>query len=139
MATTVDKVKEKRASQVKLKRTTGFDTEYVEADLKLAEMNFYLLDDVLILAKRYRDGVARALWKARLEASGPARAPPKQALRRIFKGVTVHPLKAHFLFKDLSKLPLEFPGLANKRMLLSVLESLGSFHFLGPGFSQSVL
>lgn len=56
MATTVDKVKEKRASQVKLKRTTGFDTEYVEADLKLAEMNFYLLDDVLILAKRYRTG-----------------------------------------------------------------------------------
>lgn len=71
-------------------------------------------------------------------AGGVMRAAQQSSLTRIFKGVSIQPLTLHFFFKDLGRLPSAFPGVAQYRLYLGMLERLGSFHFLGPRFYQSV-
>ncbi len=120
-----------------MKRTIGFETEYIEGDFKLAELNFYLLDEVLIRAQRYVSVMAHAVRRAGV-SGGVIRAAQQTSLTRIFKGVSIQPLTLHFFFKDLAKLPSAFPAVAQYRFYLGMLERLGSFHFLGPRFYQSV-
>lgn len=125
-------------SKAVIKRTVSFDTQYYEIDLQMAELNAYLLDDVLIMASQYFTDFMHSVWKAKMQMGNSGRASKSVAMRRIIKGINIHPLKLHFIFKDLSKLSQIFPKLGNKRVVFSVLESLGSFHFLGPRFVLNV-
>lgn len=135
--TTVEKLRDKRGSSLIIKRTTGFKTEYFEGELKLTELNFYLVDDVIIRAARHFRGLSAAVSRA-IVTSESVRFPPKSNPSRIFKGVSIHPLKLHFFFGSLAQLPSAFPVLANKGVVLGILCKLGSFHFFGQRFYQSV-
>lgn len=135
MIVSVDKKRDKNDSAISIIRTKEIETEYFDCQFKLAELNIYLLDEVLIQ-------ICRQIYLIKLELDRTGLIPKKkenlESIAKILKSLLISPMTLHVFFKSLSLFSSEFQFMAKYQMILNLMESLKSFHFQAPKYQQSV-
>lgn len=113
------------------------ETEYLDVEIRLAELNVYFNDEVVILLAHSLNRMVREI--DRHTGLLTPKQQVTQLISKISKSVVVHPLKLHLYFKGLSALTRELPQLAKFQLIISLVEGWKSFHFKAPRFSQGVI
>ena len=112
------------------------ETEYLDCEVRLAEVNVYFHDEVVILLAHSLHRMAEDV--GRYAGALAPRQQVSQLVSKICRSLVVHPLKLHVFFKGLSALSRELPQLTKYQLIISLVEGWKSFHFKAPRFSQGV-